>query len=390
MKLTHALSISTILGSLFFSVGIDAAVNSPVANAAVVVVRTTCVEGGVEIKDCFNQIASLNDWINNVRRPNVTQPLLVDIGPGRFTDSGIWLRCASAPKSIGNITFRGSGKDVTIINAGLAFFNERCGDISVQDITFDSRTSGDPGIWAIKWHGDGNSNWSNVNSIGLYGWVDSTCTPGVPRAKHYWSGSRIVGAFRGYLSSCGESWILGSEIAVQGNDSTLGHALIAGGGSEVHVYGSAIRAIAQPGVSFAPAGPTGNGGGGSGLAAVFVKEGANIHIHGTGIDVIGNSLPNNVAALMATGGGRIHANESSFNLSTGQGGTVYRIINSGGHVHSPYLWEHPPTDYRLVSAHGADLAIFADQPNPRLLIYSENCTGSGGPWFDPIANQCRP
>jgi hypothetical protein len=245
MKLTHGLSISAIFGSLFFSVGVNAAVNSPVANAAVVVVRTTCVEGGAEIKDCFDQIASLNDWINNVRKPNATRPLLVDIGPGRFTDSGIWLKCVSAPKSIGSITFRGSGKDVTIINTGLAFFNERCGDISVQDITFDSRTSGDPGIWAIKWHGDGNSNWSNVNSIGLYGWVDSACTPGAPRAKHYWSGSRIVGTFRGYLSACGESWILGSEIAVQGNDPTLGHALIAGGGSEVHVYGSAIRAIAR-------------------------------------------------------------------------------------------------------------------------------------------------
>lgn len=390
MNLIHAFSLLIGLGIQMFLASCYAAINSPVAGAAAVVVRTNCMEGGVEIRNCFDQIASLNDWINNQRKPTAVQPLVVDIGPGRFTDSGILLKCANAPKSISNITFRGSGKDITIINVGLAFFNERCGDMSVQDLTFDTKTSGDPGIWAIKWHGDGNSNWSNVNSFGLYGWVDSNCTPGAPRGKHYWSGSRIVGTFRGYLSLCGESWLFGSEISVQGNDPTLGHALIAGGGSEVHVYGSTIRAIAQAGIRFAPASPMGNGGGGAGLAAVLVKEGATIHIHGTGIDVIGNSLPNNVAALMATGGGMIHANESSFNLGIGQGGPVSRIINYGGYVHSPYLWEHPPSDFLLLSAHGADLAIASDQANPRFFIYSENCNGVSGHWFDPFTNSCRP
>jgi hypothetical protein len=163
---------------------------------------------------------------------------------------------------------------------------------------------------------------------------------------------------------------------------------------EFHIYGSNIKLVLPEGLATNP--PTAGSECAGVVAVCSSGEGSSIHIHGTGIDIVGNELPNNVVALAADDGGDIHANGSAFNLSTAAGGTIQRVLSgttgTGGHIHAPYLWEtHPGAPYEgsgvtFKSKTGFDTAIVTDTGRPRMVIYDSTCTSG---WFDTVTQACR-
>ncbi|GAB4507378.1 MAG: hypothetical protein Tsb0026_02570 [Sulfuricaulis sp.] len=365
MKALRIFSAVALLGGFVFSQGSFAAIDPA---APVVLLRTSCNDGaGGTLNNCFTAMSSLITWIDGTRHPNAANPLVVEIGPGTFGR----FSCGNG----GYTTLRGSGREKTVITNGEeynnAFHADNCTQLELSELTIKGSNNA---LHSMDWIGSGTSTWSDVDIIGhAYGWYDGGGT-------HYWFGCRFInkpgfGLSRGYLTS-GENWFFGSEITAEAaNGAGDVVALEVRAGGEVHVYGGAIRSVVS-----------GGSGGSTVNAARAIGTGAEIHIHGTGIDVI-STPANNIAALIATSGTMIHANASAYNLSTGTGGTISRIINNGGHVHAPYLWEEHPTPPNIVSVTGADMAVVTDGVQPHLVIYSSNCTSK---WFDTSTNACRP
>lgn len=291
-------------------------------NAPIVKLRDTanggCTEGGVSLNNCFTTLLSMTQWIDGTRKPAAATPLLVDIGPGKFIGT-FSCQISNYP---GYVTLRGAGmKNTTIENAQMPVNTSGCVQMRFSDMTL--RNTGN--LFGVRNLG-GSTFWDNVEIDGYgYAWFDSpggSC--GIP-GTHYWFNSKITSRTAGasttaYFNACDESWFFASEITSNGNVSGAQVTPIVAVGGEVHVYGSVIRALSGSGISA------------SEMAAVKSDGAAHVHVHGTGIDVISTDA-NNINALSATNGGMIHANASSYNLSTGSGGTVTRIANSGGHVH---------------------------------------------------------
>ena len=372
------LAIATFCG-LVFSVGASAVINP---QAPIVTLRTTCQEGAVTLDNCFTNMDTLISWVSGTRIPTASRPLSVEIGPGSFSGFNL--------NGVGDISFRGSGPDKTTIGREMqgAINIVNSHRLNFQDLKV---TGGFPA--PVYWIGGGSSTWTNVHLAGgLYAWTETGCNATTGRAKHYWFSSRLTSNGKGYLAACSENWFFGSEIAVEGPGLGGVKGLLVFGqpsfgiSPEAHLYGSTIRVKPSPGTSFSP--PTA-GNECSGVVAVCVGLNGNVHIHGTGIDVIGNELPNDVAALVVGDGGEIHANQSAFNMSTAAGGKVIRILNGGGHVHAPYLWEHIPVA-PLGSVTGADMTVVTtgtSDGQPHLVIYSTNCASK---WYDAVDKACRP
>lgn len=364
-------------------------------NAPVVQLRDLatggCVEAGNTLNNCFTSMADLVNWINSTRKPNASKPLLVNIGPGQFTG----FSCLNG----GYTTLRGAGRSNTTIGGPTDYVGvsvSNCTKLDFQDLKVTHKTNA---FNTVFWQGSGTSNWSNVDVIGgSYAWVDTDSTTTANscslagRSTHYWFSSRIVattdvGLTKGYIAQCSISWFFGSEItaSVTAAGSADSIALrVSNNYSEAHVYGSVIRAISPAGIS-AP------------LVAVHADNGGAIHIHGTGIDVI-SVEPSPILALTASGNGMIHANEAAYNLSTGAGGTITRVSNSGGHIHAPYLWAQHSSPPAVATVRGADMAVEDDcaasgcqsvGSETHLLISNDSCTGAGGPWFDVVTGRCR-
>jgi hypothetical protein len=202
---------------------------------------------------------------------------------------------------------------------------------------------------------------------------------GVNVGKHYWFSSRILG---GYKVVCDESWFFGTEISsnpffckICGQTWTTLDVT----GGEAHVYGGVIRLVVDEDSNTSK--PT------TGIAVKATGPGE-VHIHGTGIDVI-SPLDTNVIALQAVNGGTIHANGTAYNMSTGTGGTITRILNQGGSISAPYVWKQDSIPPDIASENGADMIVDTSGSQPHLLIYSDNCSGTGGPWFDVVTHACR-
>lgn len=371
-----------LIGYLVFSSSVYAA-NDP--NAAVIQLRDPnnggCLESGVTINNCFTDMASVNSWINT-RLPNATTPLLVDIGPGTFADN---FKCVNK----GYITLRGAGRQNTTIgpgtDVGAGMLLKNCTNLNVSSL----RVIGTYG--AIQWSGTGITKWTDVEVVGQgYGWYETfnslfPCSS--QQTKHYWFSSRIeaqtfFGNVSAYPTACGENWFFGSELI---SSATSGWNIVfpiwVSAPGEAHIYGSVLRAIVTGAGQNTPA---------SSVAAAYA-QGGQIHIHGTGIDVI-SQIAAPIVALKADTGGMIHANGAAYNLSTGTGGTVTRIANNGGHVHAPYVWEHipdPVTTPNYTSVTGTDMTtILASDGHPHLVIYDTSCTSSR--WYDTVDKACRP
>lgn len=370
MKSLYNFSTVASLVCLFFSSSVFAVIDN---NAPVVKLRKgSCTEAGVTLDNCFVGAGTLATWIGNTRIPTASTPLLVEIGPGTF--GGLALNCGG---TWGYTTFRGAGMNQTVFGSVTSI---SCTNLHFSDLAIKGNFYG-----GIKWDGGGESTWTNVvvHSKGQ-AWYSDSC--GQVRGNHYWYNSRImnVAAFsisNGYSEACDESWFFGSEITTTvpvGAYPASGGAVYASGQGIIHVYGSVLRAFVD--------GPTQW----HGVAAAMSVDGGEVHIHGTGIDVISNTGAN-IVAISASNGGKIHANQSAYNLQT-TGGTVTRIQkdqNVNTHVHAPYLWEHIP-DSPLISVTGADMTTVTtgtSDGQPHLVIYSTNCSSK---WYDAVDKICRP
>ena len=54
------------------------------SDASIIKLRTSCIEGGATLDNCFESMDDVINWILTTRQPNSSAPLLVDIGPGDF------------------------------------------------------------------------------------------------------------------------------------------------------------------------------------------------------------------------------------------------------------------------------------------------------------------
>ncbi|MEQ1661327.1 MAG: hypothetical protein ABL877_01385 [Thiobacillus sp.] len=376
MKMKTCLRALCVLGAFTHGSAALAVID---ANAPVVKLRDPanggCTEAGVALHNCFTSLPTLNTWVSNTRKPTAVKPLFVDIGPGKFVGT---FGC-SVSNYAGYVTLQGAGMKNTVIENGSSpVSTTRCVQMRFSDMTL--RNTGN--LFGVQNLG-GSTFWDNVEIDGLgYAWFD---TPGgcptTPRGSHYWFNSKITSrsaanSTTSYYNACDESWFFGSEITATGTATGAQITPIRAAGGEVHVYGSVIRAISGAGIAS------------SGMVAVTSFDSAEVHIHGTGIDVLSTEA-NNITALSSSNGGKIHADGAAYNLKTGSGGSITRVNGEGHDVHAPYLWSGHATPPNITSQDGADTAVVTSETGgtPRLVIYSTACSSK---WFDVGSNACRP
>jgi len=384
MKKLLSKSFMTLsLGGLLFSVIGNTAQAAIEPDADIAYLRKNCTEEGVRIANCVTKASAVMGWLGT-RQPTSNSPATVEIGPGKFSPG---FSC----NGISNFSLKGSGRGKTVLGGGfgqLAFQARDCFNLHIQDLTI---TGGFPA--PIYWLGGGSSTWVNVEILGgIYGWTEADCSGLTQKPVHHWFSSTIKANQKvAYNAMCSENWFYGSEFITTGSGFSGGirgitaHKTTDGLSPEVHIYGSVIRVIPDPGITFAT--PSGAADA-TGIVAVSAGRDAEVHIHGTGIDVIGNDIPNDIAALAVADGGIIHATQSAFVMKTPSPGKVYRIKNDGGIVKAPYLWENGVLLKNLVSDDGADRTteIVGGMPHP--MVYTSGCN-INGPWFDTVTGQCR-
>lgn len=365
---------------------------NPDLNATVVYLRTSCDVANSDVgespmENCFENMGMLHDWI--YARANPSAKLLIDVGPGQF--DGFGCHVGDAVGNVGgDLTFRGAGVGKTILSSFFGISNESCVGTKWA---FENMTIQGQG-YGVVWVGrtGGETIWTNVLIQGNNGsWYEqadhgaAVCNPG-QGGKHLFFSSRLTSAGfnqAGFINRCGDDWFWGSEISVIPNvDSPGGSAILSeGSGNRMHLYGSNVR------VELATNATPSSGI----LTAMNVFNGAELHSHGVGIDVVAKAGWTAIA-LKATNTGEIHAFESSyfFGLSTA-GITVQRILNNGGHVHAPFLWAQHPTPPVIQSMDGADTAIVTSgtlDNHPHMVVYDSSCTTSK--WYDMTDKACRP
>lgn len=335
--------------------------------------------------NCLTTVGSLMNWIWNTRTPSpsAASPLLVLIGPGEF--SGSPLACTNAPfmpnPNLGHVTYRGAGRKNTVISHG--FFgavSTNCDNMVFESMTLKGGYAG------VGWFLGGSSTWTNVEMIGgYYGWLDANssnrdvCSDA--QGRHEFFSSSIVAegiqAVEAFQNRCGKNWLWGSEISI--HQSALKNKIVGvstiGSGNELHLYGSNLRVTSDVDTST--------------LAHIGIEaiDSGNVHVHGTGIDVV-SVFANEITALSAVNGGLIHASESAYVLNNGVGGLTTRVSNVGGTVHAPHMWAQGATPPQIESENGADTMVITNTADgqPHLVIYSESCTSSK--WFDVVTGSC--
>ncbi len=336
------------------------------------------------------------DWVWNTRNPTSATPLIVDVGPGKYTD----FNC----QSNGYVTIRGSGRENTVIsnsaptnNTGAAVKVNSCNQLAFQDLTINSDDYG------IQWWNGGSSTYTNVRVAGgRFGWWDYAPTGG--KSTHYWFSSKVespgnFGEAAALFNYGAEHWFYGGEITfipnMLGNRS--GAVVLGNTGNntpDMHIFGTAIRAVAPAGTAL-----------GSPLAAVLVQNGT-FHMHGGIINVDASAASdanlNAYAIFNETVGPQraVHTNETAFLVKAKGTGLARRIAGSSGNTGSPYLWPagaNPPPAISRKS--GSDQFVEND------CSVSGNCNGGGtethlmianpakcgdiDPWFDTQVGECR-
>ena len=373
MYISRFVVAATVFSTALFSQQVTAGIDT---DAAIVKLQRSCIEDGVSQSNCFTDMPTLNTWIWGTRLPSSSNPLLVEIGPGTFTGQ---FSCVDS----GYVSLRGSGQGTTVLENGfIPIRADGCTEMKFSDMTVRNTQS----LFGVGWLGGGTSVWQNVHLDMLgYAWWEGGGTgcqwePG----EHYWLNSRITsksvsgGSNTAYYATCDVSWFIGSEVTSVADSSYSGPMSVETvrvPGGEVHFYGSVIRSISEAGTNITK------------QSAVFARDGGQVHIHGTGIDVISEDA-NNIIALESISGASIHANQSSYVLKTGTGGTKTRVLVNGGTVRAPYMWEEGATPPDIISADGSDMVVKTGNADnkPHLLLYSTDCASN---WFDVVTNACN-
>lgn len=378
-----------------------------------------CVSAGWDPGDidfkCFESIANLNyELWGYPPTPTAATPVIVDIGPGDFT--GIII----CPDGEGHVTFRGAGRDRTVIHGVLhgisksAVSATSCNALGFEDIRLEaeSPTSPIPYGVAVSWIGGGSSSWTDVDLQGTdYGWYDINCPIeeegdlDQPLGVHYWWGSKVVGGkVAGYYAECGETWFYGGEIAGLASvartfEANLCAVRVAHRG-QFHMFGSAAR-VSTAGASIGSGTVRGVLVGMPGGTAGGTLGNGEFHSHG-GVISVNSSGTNGVAATglqvekYSGGNARAHTLETGFALEVHDTEATTRLSGTGI-FESPHLWEariKPPEGGGSIT--GQDIYVETDCNSlalggscigglePHLMIYKSGC-----PWFDTQTGACR-
>ena len=358
--------------------------------------RKDCAATNPDLKNCADNMVEMLGWVWGTRNPSSTSPLMIDIGPGEYAD----FNCRSG----GYVTIRGSGRENTVINnsaptinGGAAVLVNSCTKLAFQDLTINGDDFG------IQWWNGGSSTYTNVRVAGgRFGWWDYAPFGG--KSLHYWFSSKVEssGDFNeaaALFNYGAEHWFYGGEITFIANNlgGRSGAVVLGNTGNntpDVHIFGTAVRAIAPPGVAL-----------GLPLIGVLVQKGA-FHMHGGIINVNASaaadtSLDAFAISNMAIGSQRaVHTNETAFLVNAKGAGSAKRIAGRPGNVGSPYLWSagaNPPSAISVKS--GSDQFVENDCSvggncngggvETHLMIANPAKCGDVDPWFDTQIGQCR-
>lgn len=393
--------------------------NTP-ADVDTVTLRTSCTEnnGAIQIPNCFTSMDEVDIWLKTVRLPGPNKPTLVNIGPGSF----IGWECSSS-----NVTLRGAGRDQTIF--GMRVYDigsplsivPGCTNLNVQDMTIDGRLDLTGGLNPSRGVQTSNPNaitaWTNVEIVGpTYGWLDvnTACVGSV--GKHIFFSTRIratgtgSSVSRAYSAQCGQAWFWGSQLSAELINNATSAFVLEAKNAEIHLYGSNASLQLAPNTTAQGYQALSNGGI-RGHYLMSALQGSEIHIHGTGLDLIhkGSGTADMLYAD-ADPKSHFHATASGFNIHISGTGKVQRLAGPG-RIEAPYTWGQntvPPLSTTsngvatLISRNGADSYIESDCPltgncslggtYPHEMIYRANCAGTAineGPWFDMTTKACR-
>lgn len=390
-----------------------AVIDTSVSNAASV----STINLRKDCKDQINCVTSMSEVINwtwDTRNPSAESPLLVDIGTGIFQIPGDRLFC----KNKGYVTFRGAGRDNSVLTGGAptqtigstVISIDNCKNITFQDMTIqsDSWAGKEGSKLGIIWKNGGNSTWTNVHvKATTYGWSDVSCTAGSDPGEHYWFSSRIDTLSDGpanaaYYSLCGDNWFYGGELhatmSIKNNVTSIFGVASKTSKSKVHLFGTAIRVSSLNGAPLL-AQPSAFGYGG--LLAI---NGGNVHMHG-GIVSVDASLGADKQSVHAIRSyidgftsGYAHTPGTAFVLKAGTNGVAQRI-NPDSLSDSPFTWPTGKTPPNIVSKTGSDLFVETDCSasgcivtgnETHLMIYNNACSSpTSGPWYDVVTGKCR-
>lgn len=366
--------------------------------------RTSCTGMG---SNCFTTVAALDSWIWNTRQPSSSAPLVVEIGVGSFSGN---LTC---PTGEGHVTYRGVGRDRSILTAssGLVYAADGCEALGFQDLSMRS----DVGI-AVTWQNGGSSSWTDVDLRGVFTpFYNEGCSGAgsdPPTGEHFFWGVKFDSRSTGLYAECGDLWLYGSDVFVRPEMGDLAYFNVYVGvwsafRSSVRVFGSTIRVTNAATNTAAP------------LIGVRVGDSQDFfqadgygefHMHGgiINVDALGIAGVDAQAIEVddnGVGDASAHAPGTAFTMRAGTGGKVVRAAGSGT-LRTPYLWEAGNrTPLALVSptfesSDGADLFVETDcgagdpcdgttsSAEPHLMIYWSAC-GAANPWWDTVENACR-
>lgn len=377
----------SIFGILLFALSSNASAIID-ADAEQVLVSKSCTKNGNPVDDCFTSFSDLTTWLSTIRKPDISAPLAVTIGAGVFGED-ITLSCQPASDYTGYISFSGMGNGQTIIQGQT--FNSPLNVSNCTDLSFTHLTINGPKYGGITWSGGGHSKWVDVDVNGAArAWYEPVC--GSERGEHYWYSSKVTataGFTLGvtYQATCDETWFFGSEVTlnIPEGEKASGATVMTGSQGILHLYGSVLRTLVEDyralsgGVVSMAAARAGT------IPFSNTPAGGEIHIHGTGIDVL-SSNGQQILALYADNGGHIHANNAAYNLQSS--GTITRLKVDGGHISAPYQWKQNTEAPDIVSITGADTVVVTNTTDnrPHTLIYDNTCSSG---WYDTATTYCR-
>ena len=172
---------------------------------------------------CFSDLATLDHWLWQTRKPSATAPVLVQVGAGEFRGR---IDC----REQGHVTFRGEGRARSKLVGTVDEFpfatirTERCTDLSFEQLTVLAPRSHTGRGKAVRWSGGGDSHWSDVELRAEYvAWYDSGCPHGnalPPLGSHRFERVSIHAGALGFFSDCGEARLDETEIAVAPEPAT--------------------------------------------------------------------------------------------------------------------------------------------------------------------------
>jgi hypothetical protein len=405
-------------------------------DAEVILVRKSCVVGASILPNCFEYMGGFDEewppqdhfvdyWINEIRTPTASTPLLVDIGPGQFL--GMTVSCLNdtyngPAKVAGHITFRGSGQRTTkmkgngggisLLDNATFFITGDCIKMAFQDMTINAINAGTgpfggPVIWVGRVTG-GSSTWSNIElfSNGPRLWYDE-CGSGGSVPVHYFFSSKMTMNLKNadreaFRLECGELWVFGSEISVFGTDSmdpAIGDTFFSAirmtnSAVSVQLFGTLVRAIQGDGDSSLIPGGT--------VYGVKNDVSAAFHMHGGNMRVSASDTTNAIGIEAGTSG-TVHTPDTAFVIEADTG-TATRLSGNPANIKSPFLWQSGPFPPQasdetnvILSMDGKDMFVETDcdalgictsGDESHLMVYDDDCA-TDGPWRDAMTGRCR-